>query len=76
MWGKSFEAVGLLPPQSIVSYQRQSIFHIALALLVAFIDNLGCPDLHRPVNKYCAQKSMKDSRRELRISLFFYEHKI
>lgn len=66
-------AVGLLPPQPIVSDQwaPQSKIYPMLPLLFAFIDTLDCPDLHRPMNKDCIQKSMKDSRTGLHISLFF-----
>lgn len=40
LWEKSFEAVGLFPPQPIVFDQCERNFYIPLAQLFAFMDNL------------------------------------
>lgn len=40
LWEKSFEAVGLFPPQPIVFDQCERNFYIPLALFFAFMDNL------------------------------------
>lgn len=73
VWMCLVEDVGLLLLLCpTASDQWQGNFCPILALLTALIDILRCPDLHRPVNKYCAGKSMEDWRRELHISLFLW----
>lgn len=67
MWCALCYAIGLPFPQ-LVSDQKKPL---VLTLPFPLLDTLDCPDLHRPVNKYCAQKSMKDLSTELCISLFF-----
>lgn len=67
MWCALCYAIGLPFPQ-LVSDQKKPL---VLTLPFPLLDTLDCPDLHRPVNKYCAQKSMKDLSTELYISLFF-----
>lgn len=67
MWCALCYAIGLPFPQ-LVSDQKKPL---VLTLPFPLLDTLDCPDLHRPVNKYCAQKSVKDLSTELCISLFF-----
>lgn len=55
-------------PQLVSDQKKPLVFTLPFPLL----DTLNCPDLHRPVNKYCAQKSVKDLSTELCISLFFF----